>query len=76
MSLLEKSLLVASALFGGIALALLGVKMDWIQAAGLGFAVMIVGTVLNFRLLRCLGCGAWLGRYPGEYCCDCGAKIP
>ena len=44
--------------------------------AGLGFAVMIVGAVLNFRLLRCPDCGAWLGRYPGEHCRHCGAKIP
>lgn len=58
MSLLEKSLLVAGALVGGIAVALLGVKMDWIQAVGLGFAVMIVGAVLNFGLLRCPDCGA------------------
>ena len=41
-----------------------------------GLAGIAVGTVLHLKLLRCPACGAWLGRYPGEYCRDCGKKIP
>ena len=76
MNLLERSLLVAGVAIGGIALTFLGIKMDWTQSVGLGLAVIVVGTVLNIRLLRCPHCGSWLGRYPGEYCRDCGKKIP
>ena len=76
MSLLGKTLLVVGVSFVGIALTFLGIKLDWIQMVGFGLVGIAVGTVLHLRLLRCPVCGAWLGRYPGEHCRDCGKQIP
>jgi len=42
---------------------------------GVGLFLLMVGFILNIFLIRCPKCGAWLGKYPGDYCKNCGGKI-
>ena len=47
--------------------------VDWLVFLGLlGITVMCV---LAFIWLRCPHCGEWLGKYPGDYCKNCGEKL-
>ena len=42
----------------------------------LGVALILGAGILNLVWMRCPQCGVWFGKYPGEYCQNCGAKIP
>lgn len=42
---------------------------------GIGFMLILVGLALDVAWMRCPRCGIWLGRYPGEYCKNCGKKV-
>lgn len=47
--------------------------VNWLFFWGfLGFIVMFA---LDFAWLRCPHCGEWLGKYPGDYCKNCGEKL-
>ena len=44
-----------------------------VMAAGI---VLLLGAgILNLIWMRCPQCGAWFGKYPGDYCQCCGIKI-
>ncbi len=75
MTLNQKKWLVVALLFAGlicITATLMGAG-NILQV--LGTILLFTSLVLHFALLRCPECGIWLGRYPGDYCKICGAKI-
>ena len=76
MPMQKKQRIIIIVLAAGILLALWGASAGrgWMMALGVGG--IMAGLVLDVVLLRCPHCGAWLGRYPGEYCRSCGGKIP
>ena len=41
-----------------------------------GLVLLLAAVILNLVWMRCPECGAWFGEYPGDYCKDCGAKVP
>lgn len=41
-----------------------------------GLVLLLAAGILYLVWMRCPECGAWFGQYPGDYCKDCGAKIP
>ena len=72
MSLRQKQILSAIFIGAGLILAILRWG-TWLE--GLGFALVVLGLVLDVVLVRCPKCGVWLGKYPGEYCSACGEKL-
>ena len=42
----------------------------------LGALFLIAGFILDIAWIKCPTCGTWVGRYPGEYCRNCGEKLP
>ena len=44
--------------------------------AVLGCVVSGAGLILQVRLVRCPHCGTWVGKYPGEFCKNCGKELP
>ncbi len=72
MSLHQKNCLGAAVCAVGLVFAIAGYGGI---LGGIGFFLIVAGLVLSAVLLRCPKCGAWLGRRPGDYCKDCGAKI-
>ena len=42
----------------------------------LGCLVIAAGLVLQIILVRCPHCGTWVGKYPGEFCKNCGKALP
>ena len=42
----------------------------------MGVVLLLAAAILYLLWMRCPECGAWFGKYPGDYCKDCGAKIP
>lgn len=72
MSLRKRQIL--SALFIGVGLILAIFRWGtWLS--NLGFALIVLGLILDVALVRCPKCGVWLGKYPGEYCSACGEKL-
>lgn len=41
-----------------------------------GLILLLAASILMLVWMRCPECGAWFGQYPGDYCKNCGAKIP
>ena len=41
----------------------------------IGLLIIAAGFLLGITLIKCPHCGTWLGKYPGEYCKNCGEKI-
>ena len=41
----------------------------------IGLLVIAAGFLTGIILIKCPHCGVWLGKYPGEYCKNCGEKI-
>ena len=41
---------------------------------GISLAVLFLGFILHFALVRCPHCGAWIRRPYGDYCRYCGKK--
>ena len=37
---------------------------------GLGCAIILLGILLNVKLVRCPHCGEWIGRYAGTPVCN------
>lgn len=70
MSLRQKQWLSAGVIAVGIVLMLLTGGDELLGAAGV--LLVILGLVLNVVLVKCPSCGTWLGKYPGEYCKNCG----
>lgn len=55
------------------------VLMLWHPTMGamiVGLVLLLAACILTLLWMRCPECGAWFGKYPGDYCKDCGAKIP
>ena len=75
MSLRQKQYVVLVLLGIGLVLIMTGAVKAWRVMEGAGFLVMLSGFAADFALLRCPGCGVWLGKYPGEYCKSCGERI-
>ncbi len=72
MSLDQKNWLIVAVLAAGIIFAIAGYRGI---LEGFGFFLLVVGLVLDIALIRCPKCGVWLGKYSGDYCKNCGAKI-
>ena len=56
----------------GLLLALIRAGF-WVTLVGV--ALILGAGVLNLVWMRCPQCGAWFGKYPGDYCQCCGVKI-
>ena len=76
MPMQKKQRIIIIVLAAGILLALWGASAGRGLMTSLGVGGIMAGLVLDVVLLRCPHCGAWLSRYPGEYCRSCGGKIP
>ena len=72
MSLRKKQCLIIAAIGIGLLLAII---QRGKFLGGAGIFLIVAGFVMDVLLLRCPKCGTWLGKYPGEYCSNCGAKI-
>ena len=72
MSLRKKQYLIIAVMGIGLLLAIIQHGQFW---GGAGIFLIVAGLVMDVLLLRCPKCGTWLGKYPGEYCSNCGAKI-
>lgn len=72
MSLKQKQYPAIAALVLGILLAILA---DGTALRVIGILLLAFGLILDVALIRCPKCGIWLGKYPGEYCKNCGEKI-
>ena len=75
MSLKRKQYVVLMLMGIGLVLIMTGAVKAWGFIEGAGFLMMLSGFAADFALLRCPRCGIWLGKYPGEYCGNCGEKI-
>ena len=78
MSLNNKLWLVAGVMAAGIFLVLLDSAASNARQglSILGCLVIGAGLILHIKWVRCPHCGAWVGKYPGEFCKNCGKKLP
>ena len=44
--------------------------------SGLGCFVIVAGLILHVAWVRCPHCNTWVGKYPGEFCKNCGKELP
>ena len=68
MTLKQKTWVCVAVLAAG---AILVFFVEW-----LGGLRLAAGLILDVTWIKCPHCGAWVGKYPGEYCRNCGAKLP
>ena len=68
MTLKQKTWVCIAVLAAG---AILVFFVEW-----LGGLLLAAGLILDVAWIKCPHCGAWVGKYPGEYCRNCGAKLP
>ncbi len=73
MTLRQKQWMLLLFLLAGLLLLLLYPEM-WGKI--LGLLLFFGAGILQPIWMRCPSCGMHLGRYPGDYCKLCGAKIP
>ncbi len=73
MTLRQKQLAMLFVTVAGLILVLIQAGMGLTL---LGAALILGACILNLIWMRCQRCGAWFGKYPGDYCQCCGAKIP
>ena len=72
MSLRKKQYVIIVVLGTGLLTAIL--KAETILGAA-GLCLSAAGIILDVVWIRCPQCGTWLGKYPGDYCSSCGARI-
>lgn len=72
MSLRKKQFLIIAVIGVGLLLAII---QHGHFLGGAGIFLIVAGLVMDVLLLRCPKFGIWLGKYPGDYCSNCGAKI-
>ena len=73
MTLRQKQWVMLFVTVAGLILALIRASMGLTL---LGVALILGAGILNLMWMRCPQCGAWFGKYPGDYCQCCGVKIP
>lgn len=75
MSLRQKSRILIGILAAGLCIGLAGAFTEIDLMCALGILVIFAVLPASYMWMRCLHCGAWLGRDSGRYCKDCGEKI-
>ena len=79
MTLNKKQWLCVGVMAVGLFLALLSKSSPGDTRVGLailGCLTIGAGLVLEVLLVRCPHCNTWIGRYPGEFCKNCGKELP
>ena len=77
MSLSKKQWIAVGVIAIGIVLVLVtnAASGDHPVLTILGCFVIVAGLLLHVKLVRCPHCGEWVGKYPGEYCKQCGKEL-